>query len=62
MSTWIEVKPEDITVDLENESVDILYNTDNNGNNYITVPLEALQLAVDIAVISSVTNGLKGAK
>lgn len=47
MSTWIEVKPEDINVNLEDESVDILYSTDSNGNNYITVPLEVLVAKIE---------------
>ena len=50
MSTWIKVKPDDINVNFEDETVEVLYSTDDNGNNYIEIPLEVLQDKIDVLV------------
>lgn len=48
MSTWIEPKPDDILVNFEDETVEVLYSSDDNGNNYIEIPLEVLQNKIDL--------------
>ncbi len=50
MSTWIKVKPDDINVNFEDETVEVLYSSDDNGNNYIEIPLEVLQDKIDVLV------------
>lgn len=48
MSNWIKVKPDDVNVNFEDETVEVLYSSDNNGNNYIEIPLEVLQNKIDL--------------
>lgn len=39
MSTWIEITdPEDVELDPETDEFNILYSTDEFGNNYVTLP------------------------
>jgi hypothetical protein len=41
MSTWIKIEDsEDVEIDEELETIDVLYLTDHNGNNYIEIPIE----------------------
>ena len=43
MSEWHEVKdPADVELSDDGQSVDILFDTDPNGNHYVTVPLDML--------------------
>lgn len=43
MSTWINITDAgDVELDPETNCFNILYSTDNFGNNYITVPLEMI--------------------
>ena len=38
MSTWIEITdPDDVELDPETDQINILYSTDNFGNNYVTL-------------------------
>lgn len=59
MSTWIKVKPEDIDVNLEDGTVEVLYSTNDNGNNYIEISLEDLQLVLDKEVIDHLNQESK---
>ena len=39
MSTWIEITdPDDVELDPETDRFNILYSTDEFGNNYVTLP------------------------
>jgi len=39
MSTWIEITdPDDVELDPEAGRINILYSTDEFGNNYVTLP------------------------
>lgn len=39
MSTWIEITdPDDVELDPETGRINILYSTDEFGNNYVTLP------------------------
>ena len=46
MSNWIDVKPDDISVDREKNEVDICIGHDNCGANYITIALDVLESKV----------------
>lgn len=39
MSTWIEITdPDDVELDPETDRFNVLYSTDEFGNNYVTLP------------------------
>jgi len=44
MSTWITIKDkEDIEYDPEAKTIDVLINSDNFGNNYVSIPVEFIK-------------------
>jgi hypothetical protein len=44
MSIWYEVKnAEDVDLSLDGKDVDILFKTDNQGNHYVSVPIEIIR-------------------
>jgi len=43
MSQWYEVKDaDDVELSDDGKTVEILFDTDDNGNRYVTVPVEVL--------------------
>ena len=44
MSIWKEIKQEDdISFDKRDDTIDVLYDTDNTGNYYISIPVEFIR-------------------
>ena len=44
MSIWKEIKQEDdINFDKRDDTIDVLYDTDNTGNYYISIPVEFIR-------------------
>ena len=44
MSTWIEVKEEDVELSDDGKTIEVLYSSDKFGNNYIEIPVEFLRV------------------
>ena len=43
VSIWYEIKdPDDVDLSDDKRSVDVLFNHDHNGNNYVTIPVKFL--------------------
>ena len=43
MSLWIDINPDDIDVEREENEVQVYVNSDRFGANYITIPLDVLE-------------------
>ena len=44
MSVWYEIKDiEDIDISLDGEELHILFDSDDTGNNYVSVPVEMVE-------------------
>jgi len=43
MSTWRNIPTSDIDIDEEDNSIDILISSDNQGNNYVSLNLKELK-------------------
>ncbi len=43
MSEWFEIKdPEDVELSDDGKAVQVMFDTDNNGNRYVEIPVEML--------------------
>ena len=43
MSTWIEIKDKfDLSYNNRKETIDVLYGSDDSGNNYVSIPIDML--------------------
>jgi len=48
MSIWYTIEdPEDVDIDRDCNEINILYNSDNQGNYYVAVPIKILQDKID---------------
>ena len=43
MSTWYELTEDDIDVSEDGTMLEVLYDTDDWGNNYMEIPIEAIE-------------------
>ena len=48
MSTWKEIPDEDVTLSDDGKTIEILYETDNSGNNYIEISVEHVREILNI--------------
>jgi len=61
VSHYYEPDSSDISIDVKNEQVDIFVNTDDWGNNYLSIPFETLfDLCEKIKKEKPSEEGLKG--
>jgi len=48
MSTWIDITdPDDVEIDANLHEMNILYGSDDFGNNYISIPLTIVMAAIE---------------
>ena len=44
MSTWVEIKnQEDVELSDDGKTIEVLYSSDQHGNNYIDIPVEFIK-------------------
>ena len=53
MSNWIEIKKqEDVELSGDGKTIEVLYSSDEHGNNYIDIPIEFIKSVLQLNSIT----------